>query len=176
MALGRRPQGPPERDPSRIGSRRAAGTSETWSLCPLDAGPQAGRSCPEAGGGGRLSSSSPSAASIAISRCTPCSSSPVQVATLCPPPPGYRKLQPRHPIPPPQPTARWRSPFGADRSGWKMVSCDLVFQGVGKSRFSMPGCRATCKNATSGQGRTFWQYATKKWARQQNPHQHQAPA
>ena len=45
-----------------------------------------------------------------------------------------------------------------------MDSCDLVFQGVGNQRFSMPGCRATRKNAAAGQGRTFWQYATKKLA------------
>jgi hypothetical protein len=45
-----------------------------------------------------------------------------------------------------------------------MVSCDLVFQVVGNSRISMPGCRATCKNAAAVQGRTFWQYATKKLA------------
>ena len=45
-----------------------------------------------------------------------------------------------------------------------MDSCELVFQCVGNSRFSMPGCRATRKNAAAGQGRTFWQYATKKLA------------
>ena len=81
MALGRRPQGPPERDPMRIGSRRAAGISETRRLCPLDAGPPAGRGRQGAGGGERLSSSSPSAAPIPLSRSTPCSSSPLQLAT-----------------------------------------------------------------------------------------------
>jgi hypothetical protein len=35
---------------------------------------------------------------------------------------------------------------------------------MGNSRISMPGCRATCKNAAAVQGRTFWQYATKKLA------------
>ena len=176
MALGRRPQGPPERNPRRIGSRRAAGISETgccalWTLdrrLAVVAREQevAGGLVPHPHPPRRCRSAAPPHAPATLSRSPPCAH----------PPPGCRKPQPRHPIPPPQPTARWRSPFGADQTGWKMDSCDLVFQGVGNARFSMPGCRATRKKAAAGQGRTFWQYAIKKWARQQNPHQHQAPA
>jgi hypothetical protein len=75
---------PADRAWDRLGRGPTAGISGTGRLCPLDAGPPAGRGRPGAGGGGLLSSSSPSAAPIPLSRSTPCSSNPLQLATLCP--------------------------------------------------------------------------------------------
>jgi hypothetical protein len=75
---------PADRAWDRLGRGPTAGISETGCLCRLDAGPPAGRGRLGAGGDGRLSPASPSAAPIPLSRSTPCSSNPLQLATWCP--------------------------------------------------------------------------------------------
>jgi hypothetical protein len=139
--------GPARARPSRIGSRRAAGTSETWPLCPLDAGPQAGRSRPEAGGGGRLSSSPPSAASIAISR-----SHHHNHLSVCEYPPELIDL-----------AGRWSHATWFFR-GWEIR--DFLCLAAGQ-RVKTPLPARVGHSGNTPQ---------KSWRRASNPHHYQAPA
>ena len=108
----------------------------------------------------RSSCSSPSATPISISRPTPCSSNPLQVATLCP----STSCWPQAATETPDPTTTTTCPLASSLWSCSIWLGDglicLGSQGLGKSRFSMPGYRAPHRTASVGQGSTFWQCAT----------------